>query len=323
MTGALRIDAGSGFGGAYAVAAYPKASVRARTSIARRRASRRAAFGESGVQPSNGAAIELFTPTQAPGIGGAISGFGVTTPGNPNLEPERSEEYEGGLDVGLWGNRATLELTGYSKTTHDALFDQTLGFDLGGLPYQVNLGEVRNSGIEATVTAAVLQSRDVAWNLSLNASVNHNKLLSMAPGVAVQTLTGLQQQVVGYPLYGYWGCTGPTSIRITTAFSSRKEYAPSDTSVFAGSSLPTREVSLTSHLGLFRSAVTIGALLDYRGGFKVWNGVAYTADAVLTERENVDPTAPLWMQARVLAGDGNSLANFVEMGLLSASASSR
>ena len=66
LTGALRIDAASGFGGAYSIAAYPKASVswlalnQGPTTVRVR-----GAFGESGVQPMNGAALQLYTPAVA------------------------------------------------------------------------------------------------------------------------------------------------------------------------------------------------------------------------------------------------------------------
>src|SRR6202035_2487672 len=63
LTGALRIDAGSGVGGAYSTAAYPKASVSwLALSNGRTTARVRGAFGESGVQPLNGAALQLYTP---------------------------------------------------------------------------------------------------------------------------------------------------------------------------------------------------------------------------------------------------------------------
>jgi outer membrane receptor protein involved in Fe transport len=40
--------------------------------------------------------------------------------GNATLKPEKSTEFEGGLDIGLFKGRASLELTAYNKTTRDA-----------------------------------------------------------------------------------------------------------------------------------------------------------------------------------------------------------
>jgi hypothetical protein len=77
-----------------------------------------------------------------------------------------------------------------------------------------------------------------------------------------------------------------------------------DSATFQGPSLPTREVSLSTHLGLFGGAVTVGALVDYRGGYKIANEAAVYADYVENTRSTNDPHAPLWMQARAVANQG-------------------
>ncbi len=304
LTGALRVDAGSGFGYSYSTAAYPKASVSwlavdDRTLTVRLRG----ALGESGVQPNNGAALELYAPNATWVNGAPVSSTTISTPGNPNLRPERSVEYEGGLDIGLWQNRVSVELTGYSKTTQDALYNQTLGFDLGQYLYQVNLGAVRNTGAEALVTVGVVQTPRVMWNVTVAGSVNNNKLLHLAPGVPPQALgfSG-QQQVAGYPLYGYWGLQTHFADANRDGVIEPSEETIADSISYAGPSLPTREVSVSTQLGLLRGALTINALADYRGGYKVNNVNAGFASTVLTLREQNDPTAPLALQARALEG---------------------
>ncbi len=307
LTGAVRVDAGSGFGSAYSTAVYPKASLSwlafgdGPTTIRLR-----AAFGESGVQPPNGAALQLYAPTTSWLNGGPLSTVGIANAENPRLQPERSEEYEGGIDVGLWQNQVSLELTGYAKTTHNALVSTGTGWELGAYPYAENVGQIRNTGIEGSVTATVMRTRAMTWDLSLNASVNHNKLIALAPGVLSQQVTGQRavfRFVPGYPLYGYWAPRVQYADLNHDGVLERNEVTVADSLSYVGSSVPTREASLGTHVGLWGGAVSVGALVDYRGGGRLLNTPAFLeAVSPQSDRASNVAAAPLWQQARDVAG---------------------
>ncbi len=317
LTGALRIDAASGFGSAYAETAYPKAGVswlaidQGPTTLRVR-----GAFGESGVQPTNGAALQLYAPAVTYSGGASVTGYALSWPGNQNLRPERSAEFEGGVDVGGWGNRMSLELTAYSKTTHDALINVNVAGSLCCFTYQENIGEVRNAGLEGSATVGVVRSRSVTWDVAVNGSVNRNRLVSLAPGVADQTVIdagGIQyRQAPAHPLYGLW------APRVTYADANRdgiieaSEVTVADSASYVGPSLPTREASVSTHLGLWNGAITVGGLVDYRGGYRIANGVAYDAALNANLREQNDPTAPLWLQARAVE-NGNGTFNQLDV----------
>jgi hypothetical protein len=260
----------------------------------------------------------LYAATASPRPGGG-SGETVNWIGNPNLQPERSTEFEGGADIGAWGNRVSFEITGYSKTTQDALVNNNLGESFGGIAgliYQENIGEVRNSGVEGTLTVGILQSRSVTWDVAVNGSINHNTLVKLAPGVTAQTtyaFIGLQyRQAVGYPLYGIWAKDVTYADANHDGIIEPDEVTLADSATFQGATIPTQEMSVSTHLGLWRGAVTLSGLVDYRGGYKIANTeAAYNSASLVgnSQGEN-DPTAPLWIQARdVAANEGgfNSL----------------
>ncbi len=306
VTGALRIDAGSGFGRSYATAAYPKASVSwLAVSGAQTTVRIRGAFGESGVQPANGAALQLYTPNTTYLTGGAVSTTILDWPGNPTLRPERSAEFEGGIDVSGWGNRVSLELTGYDKMTQDALVNVNLGADLGAYTYQENIGRVRNTGVEGSVTVGLIASRSVNWEVGINASLNRNTLVSLAPGVAAQpgsVYRDQYRQAAGYPLYGIWAQNLSYSDANHDGIIEAGEITLADSATYQGPSLPTQEASISTHLGFWRGTLTVGGLIDYRGGYRISNSVQELADiSVLNARQANDPTAPLWLQARTVA----------------------
>ncbi len=304
VTGALRVDAGSGFGSAIATTAYPKGSVSWLAVNGGATTVRvRGAFGESGVQPLNGAALTLYQAGVGYVNGGTATTYLLSWPGNTHLHPERSAEFEGGVDVTGWANRVTVELTAYSKLTRDALVNVDLGPSLGSLAYQENIGRVRNSGMEVAATAEILQRPSLSWDVGVNASVNHNKLLSLPPGSNIQQLPGNsngQLQVPGYPLYGIWlprvtyadanhdGLIEPSEITVASA------------ATYVGPSVPTQEASVSTHLAFWRGAVTIGGLVDYRAGYRVPNLNALEQDAAGNSRTMNFPHGPAWLQARAV-----------------------
>ncbi len=322
LTGTLRIDAGSGFGRAYATAAYPKASAswllidRGSTTVRLR-----SAFGEAGVQPANGAALPLYAPGVSYVGGSAVTVYQLSWPGNPRLRPERSIEFEGGMDLNGWGNRVSIELTGYSKTTHDALVNLNLGQTVGNYTYQENIGEVRNTGVEGSLTAGIVQGGATSWDVTLAGSVNHNKLVSLAPGAADQIVINYAQerQAPGYPLYGFWGQRVMYADANHDGIIEPNEVTLADSATFVGPSLPTREASASTHVGMWRGALTVGGLVDYRGGYRVANAnplqaVEFGGNNL---REQNDPKAPLWLQARAVAATAQfypAPASFIEDG---------
>ncbi len=319
LTGAIRLDAGSGFGSAYHTATYPKASVSwlaLNSDLATLRL--RGAFGESGVQPDNGASFQLYQAVPVWSSGQAAAGTQLSWPGNPSLRPERTAEFEGGADVGLWGNRVSLEVTGYSKRTQDALVNVNLGFSLGSYLYQENIGTVRNTGVEGTVTAALLQSRALTWNATLNAGLNHNRLLHLAPGVNAQPLgngaLAIYRQAVGYPLYGYWAQRVSYADLDHDGIIETNEITIADSASYVGSSQPTRQASLATHIGLVHGTVTVSGLVDYRGGYRIYNQAAFLEEVFGRRREGNDTQAPLALQARYAAAQLFNNALFVEDG---------
>ncbi len=120
ITGALRTDQNSSFGTKFQQVVYPKASISWIMSdesffpkyswMDQFRV--RAAYGASGVQPGGTVALQTFTAVNTnavitnPGATGGTDnpGLAQNALGNPDLKPERSAEFEGGFETGLFGS---------------------------------------------------------------------------------------------------------------------------------------------------------------------------------------------------------------------------
>jgi TonB-linked SusC/RagA family outer membrane protein len=309
LTGALRADGASGFGADYQVAVYPKVSLswlaikEGGTSVRFR-----GAFGASGQQPYNGLTLQLYSPIVAYTGRGTVPSMQLTQVGNPDLKPERSAEWEGGTDLAFWGNRLGVAFTAYQKTTTDALYNAPLGYDLGGYTQVINIGEITNGGLEASVTAVPIQSDAVSWTVSMSASTNHNKLVHLEAGLSPLQLgtRGVQEITPGYPLYGYWGATYTYPHAAPGGVLSPNQVTVANTASYQGSSIPTQQAAFSTHVAVLHNTLSLGMVFTYQGGYKVYDGLEQLEDQNgTTEGLNVPGAASLPTQARVIASSLN------------------
>ena len=100
-----------------------------------------------------------FTPTQS-GLGGLF--YTITKPAS-TLKPERTNELEGGIDIGFWGEKADLSATWYkSRTTDVILRDADRAVD-GLLAVKRRTPAVfRNSGTELSLNLRPLTTDELS-----------------------------------------------------------------------------------------------------------------------------------------------------------------
>ena len=100
---------------------------------------------------------------------------------NPDLKWEVSNEWNFGLDYGVLNNRIHGSLDVYVKTTHDLLFSYRVPMPPNLYSETlVNVGDMRNTGIEFMIEAIPVQTKDFEWTTTLTASHNANKLLKLS-----------------------------------------------------------------------------------------------------------------------------------------------
>lgn len=164
LTGAVRGEQSSSNGDTEELFFYPKASVAYRFPEFGRGIEElklRVAYGESGNQPLFGQKFISLDATQniagEPGL--------VVNPqvGDPGIEPERTREIEGGVDLTFWNGKARAELTGYQQNITDLLLERRVAPSTGFETQFFNGGELRVRGIEAMLALTPIQTRDLVW----------------------------------------------------------------------------------------------------------------------------------------------------------------
>jgi TonB-dependent starch-binding outer membrane protein SusC len=292
-TFAVRIDDNSAFGSEFSVVVYPKASlswVISEEPFFRwnwiEELKLRTAWGQAGNAPGPFSADRTYSAARAVVNNEAVNRLQTSAFGNPNLKAETGQEIELGFDASFLGGRLTTDLTYFYQQTKDALVSINAPPSSGWTgSYLTNIGEIRNTGLELTLDAQMVQRRNVRWNSMLAVATTDNTLVSFgvdAEGNPARDETrfgpfiATQRHREGYPLGGFWrqdvlrdaqgnpvlnangqaivpSCTWP----ITSPDDCSEEYA--------GPMLPKYTLGFTNRVTLFNN-LTLYAFTDYQGG---------------------------------------------------------
>ena len=158
--------------------------------------------------------------------------LGTIRNNNPDLMWETKSTFNIGGEIGLWHNRLMLTAEYYYSKTSDMLYS----YDVPVPPFAydkllANIGSMSNQGLEIGFSIAPVQTKDVDLNISMNLSLQKNKLLSLSGNyngmnmsaaniTAIGSIDGAGQnggdnnhvlyQIVGQPLGVFYlpHCTG-------------------------------------------------------------------------------------------------------------------
>ncbi|KAA6341349.1 TonB-dependent receptor SusC [termite gut metagenome] len=95
---------------------------------------------------------------------------------NPDLKWEKTGQYDLGLNLSLFRNRLTVDLSYYYKLTTDLLLDRPVPHSTGYSSVTDNIGEVSNRGIDFLLNTVNIKTRDFQWTSTLNLNYNKNKI---------------------------------------------------------------------------------------------------------------------------------------------------
>ncbi|WP_374759201.1 SusC/RagA family TonB-linked outer membrane protein [Dyadobacter chenhuakuii] len=162
----------------------------------------RASYGVTGNQNGLGsfAALGLW------GSGSPYQGNPGIAPqqlANPDLQWERTSQFNAGADIAFFGDRLGIEVNVYSKYTSNGLLSLTLPATTGFANYRSNTAEISNKGFELAIRSVNFQNNTFSWTTSFNVARNINKIEKLENPLEYgsRSLILLQQ---GQPLYSFW-----------------------------------------------------------------------------------------------------------------------
>ncbi|MDR1331341.1 MAG: TonB-dependent receptor [Tannerella sp.] len=126
---------------------------------------------------------------------------------NPDLEWEKTDQFDFGMNIGLFNNRVNLEVDYYHKNTHDLLLERPLPYETGFANVYQNMGRVDNSGIDLLLQTLNVQSGKFSWESTLNFNYNHNEVKKLGENdedIVINTGNGRVIHRIGEPLGSFY-----------------------------------------------------------------------------------------------------------------------
>ncbi|NOR75357.1 MAG: SusC/RagA family TonB-linked outer membrane protein [Draconibacterium sp.] len=143
----------------------------------------------------------------------------VTKLPNPDLEWEKTSQFDIGINLTMFNKRVTTELDYYYKLTSDLLLGRPIPHSTGFSSVLDNIGSVSNRGIDFLITTQNIQYPDFNWETTINLNFNKNRIEELGendedifPGPwfvsGSQTILRVGESVSsfwGYKRLGIWG----------------------------------------------------------------------------------------------------------------------
>lgn len=138
---------------------------------------------------------------------GGVS-YKVASPPNNQLRWEKTKTTNIGLDLSFLDSRLNFSFDYYTKNSSDLLAKDAIDPTTGFASLTKNVGRIVNNGIEITVDADAIVTRNFKWNINYNFAYNHNKVkeynVTRSYASSYTPSTG-SVTVAGYPANSIWG----------------------------------------------------------------------------------------------------------------------
>ena len=232
----------------------------------------RASYGVVGLAPEIYQAAIGYTHGAASGY---IYDIQPSSVGNNAIKPEKTYEWELGLEGKFFKNRLGFDLAYYHKTVKDQILQTTQAISSGANSILMNVGELESKGLELSLYGTPLETKDWRVDLRGNIAWNTNKVKKLADGVpyiqhwnkdnGAIYLRSYEGEKLG-DLYAYSVATDDSGNPIVDADGF---YKLTDTPVKVGNVMP-------KYTGGFGGTVTYKNLffdfsLDFRKGGAIFN----------------------------------------------------
>jgi TonB-linked SusC/RagA family outer membrane protein len=118
---------------------------------------------------------------------GNVNGVPTLSPsatyGNEDLKNEEKHETEFGWQTKVLHNRLGFDITYYNNKIVNQILPLTVPSTVGASSVLVNVGTLRNYGLELSLTGTPIRTKNMSWDVTANLSFNRNKVVALMPGL--------------------------------------------------------------------------------------------------------------------------------------------
>jgi len=134
-------------------------------------------YGSAGNQNGIGnfQSLDLYGRAVYNGAGGLIQ---AQIP-NPDLQWERKTTFNTGIEFSTFKGRVSGTIEYYNSITSDLFLNRQLSRTTGSSFLTSNVGELQNSGVEASLNFELLKKESFKWNVNASLTYNKNEIKSL------------------------------------------------------------------------------------------------------------------------------------------------
>jgi TonB-linked SusC/RagA family outer membrane protein len=217
-------------------------------------------------------------------------GAAVSSLENRSLTWESNQNANFGVEFKLF-NRFSGTIEYYTRKTVDMLLSKPMATSLGFDGYNANVGSMRNSGLEVTLSGDIIRNRNFGWTLTLIGQTLKNKVLKLADKPEIVYANQIIRE--GETLYSFYvvhsAGVDPATGKLLYKYFKKdangikipgSDYISSDVSlapqnrVLSGSRIPTLQGSINNAFRL--SGFDFSFMITYSIGGKILDNMYQT-----------------------------------------------
>ncbi|MCH5223820.1 MAG: SusC/RagA family TonB-linked outer membrane protein [Muribaculaceae bacterium] len=163
----------------------------------------KASFGQQGNDNIGNyyAYIDQYAMT---GVDGVWNTSSLVYKGNPDLTWETSNAFNIGVDFAFLQGKLQGTLEYFSRQTSNMLYNKPVQPSLGYTSFPMNVGSMRNSGVELELNATPVNTKNVQWDLNFNITYQNNKIIKLAPELNGEWVNGSYYWHEGESMYNLY-----------------------------------------------------------------------------------------------------------------------
>ncbi len=160
----------------------------------------KASFGQQGNDNigNNYAYLDQYTMS---GSDGVFSDGTLAYKGNPELTWETTNAFNVGVDFSFFKERFSGSVEYFSRQTENMLYYKPVAASNGYSSVPMNIGSMRNYGVEIDLNGTLVKTKNVEWNLFGNATFLKNKVIKLSPDLEGKLISGSRIYTEGESMY--------------------------------------------------------------------------------------------------------------------------
>lgn len=160
----------------------------------------KASFGQQGNDSigNDYAYLDQYAVTGAEGV---FSDGNLVYKGNRDLTWETSNAINAGVDFAFFGGYLNGSVEYFNRQTKDMLYYKPVAASNGYSSVPMNIGSMRNSGVELDLNSNIFNTKNVKWTVFANATYLNNKIIALHPDLEGQLISGSRIYQEGESMY--------------------------------------------------------------------------------------------------------------------------